>query len=526
MEKLSNEFKLKEIYCDAKCTDIEYNKPELPDNPIHETGTLTMLQSRGMENKKSNCWLNSVLQCLFASPLRGLTIEIHEAYAGRSALLDGLYSCFQEMAKISNKKNNASCVRFVNGPLTIATSVGMEPRLDCHEDGNELLNKIFSEMYSEINENHRKYLTSLVQWHIFCLNRCLSSECNSIRGRSFMPWNLSIDIPRLSDTIELWSLIRTLTFGRLSTEEDDVCRKCDFKPASHYVELCHKIPDMSVITINRVKWNGHTRIKINTPIFCGERINFRGTTTTDYDENDIMYSLFAAVLHYGSSAKKGHFVSYVFHADNTATLYDDTVVTECNMQEILQSQAFLQNVYICFYIKGDRWRESENDAISYTEKRSDVPWYLKECDIQRVTKVWNYQKKVVYKSVTSFDLKTVKPLNWLNGDVINAFLATICQDSCNNGKSVYCFNSLLHDTLKNGLSGNRLVNSSLAVDPVKYDILMFPINVANCHWSLVVVYPKSNILCYYDSYHNIDISAINSLVSFITTSYEMETRWK
>ena len=90
MEKLSNEFKLKEIYCDAKCTDIEYNKPELPDNPIHETGTLTMLQSRGMENKKSNCWLNSVLQCLFASPLRGLTIEIHEAYAGRSALLDGL----------------------------------------------------------------------------------------------------------------------------------------------------------------------------------------------------------------------------------------------------------------------------------------------------------------------------------------------------------------------------------------------------------------------------------------------------
>lgn len=203
-------------------------------------------------------------------------------------MLDGLYSCFQEMAKISNKKNNASCVRFVNGSMTIATSVGMEPRLDCHEDGNELLNKIFSEMYSEINENHRKYLTSLVQWHIFCLNRCLSSECNSIRGRSFMPWNLSIDIPRLSDTIELWSLIRTLTFGRLSTEEDDVCRKCDFKPASHYVELCHKIPDMSVITINRVKWNGHTRIKINTPIFCGERINFRGTTTTDYDENDII----------------------------------------------------------------------------------------------------------------------------------------------------------------------------------------------------------------------------------------------
>jgi hypothetical protein len=50
---------------------------------------------------------------------------------------------------------------------------------------------------------------------------------------------------------------------------------------------------------------------------------------------------------------------------------------------------------------------------------------------------------------------------------------------------------------------------------------MFPVNVAGSHWTLLVFYPNSLMLCYYDSYHNIDISAINSLAGFISTSYEM-----
>ncbi len=179
-----------------------------------------------------------------------------------------------------------------------------------------------------------------------------------------MPWNLLIDIPVHSKTIGLTSLIKTLTFGRLCTEEDDVCHNCDSKP--------DKIADMVIMTIYRVKWDIYTRIKIQTPVLCDKRINFRATTT-DYDETDIMHSLFATVLHYGSSAEIGHFVSYIFHEDQTSTLYDHTVVQQCNMQEILRSQAFLKNVYICFYIKGDRWPESENDSINYTERRSDVP---------------------------------------------------------------------------------------------------------------------------------------------------------
>ncbi|CAB3979111.1 kDa in NOF-FB transposable element [Paramuricea clavata] len=466
MHELSIEFNLKEVGCATNSLSVENKNTDsysfTHDNKME---TLTILHSRGMENKKSNCWLNSILQCLFASPFHGLIHKVHKSYTGKSILLDGLYSCFQEMAKNSNEKDKAPCVWYVNGPLHVAASVGMLPQLNYHQDVNEFLNFILNEM-------------------------CLASECNVIRGRSFTPWNLLIDIPVHRQSIELSSLIRKLTFGRLSTEEDDICRNCDSKPASHYIELFHNIPLILVITINRANWTGKTRVKITTPVSCGQQINLRGTTTTNYDEVDIIYSLLSAIVHYGASAKQGHFVSYTFHSDQTATLYDDTIVKRCNTNEVLQSQEFLQNVYMCFYTKGDRWPESP-DLINYTEKRRDIPWYINESDVRRVVKIWSYQKKVVCNAVTPFDLNTVKPFNWLNGDITNSFLTSICQDSCDNGRNVHAFNSHLYDALRNNFSRSELVHASLAVDPKEFDILMFPVNVASSHWTLLVFYPNS-----------------------------------
>ncbi len=107
-----------------------------------------------------------------------------------------------------------------------------------------------------------------------------------------------------------------------------------------------------------------------------------------------------------------------------------------------------------------------------------------------MNKVWNYQTKVVYSSIASFDLNTVKPLNWLNRDVINAFLMCLCQQSCSDGKDVYVFNFHLYHTLKNTWSGNQLCNSLLAVDSLQYDILMFPINIASSHWGTSCILSK------------------------------------
>ncbi len=94
MQQLSIEFNLKEVGCATKSLSVE-NKNTDSFTHDNKMEMLTILQSRGMENKKSNCWLNSILQCLFASPFHGLIHEVHKSYTGKSILLDGLYSCFQ-----------------------------------------------------------------------------------------------------------------------------------------------------------------------------------------------------------------------------------------------------------------------------------------------------------------------------------------------------------------------------------------------------------------------------------------------
>ena len=59
----------------------------------------------GMENKRSNCWLNCVLQCLYASPLQPLILNCLELVEGADAtitLLCGLGSTFRQMKTMEN----------------------------------------------------------------------------------------------------------------------------------------------------------------------------------------------------------------------------------------------------------------------------------------------------------------------------------------------------------------------------------------------------------------------------------------
>ena len=111
MQKLSTQFALQEITGVVKSKSV-CNDRENKRNPNPSTDTLTVSPSIGIENKQSNCWLNSVLQC-------ALITEIHKSYAGKSIVLDELHYCFQEMAKTPETKNTATYVHFVNGPLLL-----------------------------------------------------------------------------------------------------------------------------------------------------------------------------------------------------------------------------------------------------------------------------------------------------------------------------------------------------------------------------------------------------------------------
>ena len=317
------------------------------------------------------------------------------------------------------------------------------------------------------------------------------------------------------------SLIWTVAAGRLTTEDDDVCQKCDSKPASHYVQLFKSIPIVSVLTINRIKVKGKSRIKINTPVFCDKKINFRGTTSDKYDEDNVYYCRIAAVLHYGSDIQRGHFVSYVFNSDHTATLYDDENVLVFSSEELLNFPRFQQNVYMSFYMKGDKWSDDNPSTIRYTENMTDVHWFLHKNEVKIVEKAWSHKKNVMCNNISSFDLNTVKPTNWLNGDVINKFLLHLCDESRSNGILIHSFSSYLFNVLQNKVWKHSMVRSSLAVDPMDLDIIFFPLNINDVQWALMVCYPKSLLLCYYDSLLNINVSAFSNIIGFLSAAFKL-----
>ena len=122
-----------------------------------------------------------------------------------------------------------------------------------------------------------------------------------MNGKTNLMWNHSIQIPTTTSSVRLQSLLWTQAFGRFTTEDDEVCKKCgDCKPAAHHVELFLSAPDILTFTINHIiiDSNGEPK-KIYTPVFCDRVINLRGIAAAHYDDMDINGTLLAAVVHKG-----------------------------------------------------------------------------------------------------------------------------------------------------------------------------------------------------------------------------------
>ena len=239
-----------------------------------------------------------------------------------------------------------------DGPLRVAQSCDMIPSVREHKDSNEFLNILLNRLFEQLPRDGKHELQCLFQLTTLELNKCLIQECSSLSGKTNRMWNMLIQIPTTIHCIRLQSLLWTRMYGRLSTEDDEICNKCDLKPAVHHGELALSIPYTMILTINRTSFNN--RSKINSPIICDKLINLRGIEAKSFDDEDIDYKLKAAVLHKGPSRSFGHFVACVFHTEDKVVVYDDDVVQVINEKSLLTSIDFMESVYMCFYVREDR----------------------------------------------------------------------------------------------------------------------------------------------------------------------------
>jgi hypothetical protein len=142
---------------------------------------------------------------------------------------------FFEDLKVRTKNN--SPVKVSNGLLAIAQALKMPPNKAEHEDACEFLGKFLNHLNDNLPLEGQKEHKLLFLWKNLFLNRCLNSECHSMNGKNSVMWNHLIQIPATTSSVWLQSLLWTQVFGRFTTEDDEVCKKCcACKPAAHHMQ--------------------------------------------------------------------------------------------------------------------------------------------------------------------------------------------------------------------------------------------------------------------------------------------------
>lgn len=96
------------------------------------------------------------------------------------------------------------------------------------------------------------------------------------------------------------------------------------------------------------------------------------------------------------------------------------------------------------------------------------------------------------------DMRTLTNLNWLNDEIINAYLHLIVlRGQEPKRKRVYAFNTFFYPKLRE--SGyNSIKRWTRKVDIFTYDFLLVPVHLGN-HWCLAFVNFNNRTICYYDS---------------------------
>lgn len=101
-------------------------------------------------------------------------------------------------------------------------------------------------------------------------------------------------------------------------------------------------------------------------------------------------------------------------------------------------------------------------------------------------------------NISRKDIGTLTGLNWLNDEVINAYMFLIVtRGKRPNYKSVYAFNTFFYPKLRE--SGYTSVKRwTRKVDIFSHDFLLIPVHLGN-HWCLAVVDFATRTISYYDS---------------------------
>ncbi|XP_065065768.1 ubiquitin carboxyl-terminal hydrolase 36-like [Rhopilema esculentum] len=318
----------------------------------------------GFANLGNTCFLNSVLQVLtYTAPLVNfvnsdahrntcvsvgfcmlcefrnhvLRVAKHHPQNGpiRPMTIIQRLSCISKNFKFGRQEDAHEFLRYVIEALRKSCLVG-KSNLDRLSKETTAINQIFGGFF-------RSQVT------------CLSCKKTSSTYDPMMELNL--DIKEASSIVG--AMKKTISTEKLDGENKYMCEKCNRKtPALKRCNI-HVAPKVLTLQLKRFDFQRLFGGKISKEVHFPETLDLSSFMSTK-SETQVMYKLFAVLVHSGISCNSGHYYCYVKAPNGTWYEMNDSRVSQVGLQTVLRAQA-----YLLFYaISGQQQSKAVRREIS------------------------------------------------------------------------------------------------------------------------------------------------------------------
>jgi len=330
-------------------TRFSYRRPSIDcnDNNSDSFSLKAPNFPSGLSNLGNTCYMNSVLQALYATD----SIRNYIIRNQRTPLMAALGRLFEDM---KSRDSYCSPVAFRN------QFIRFQPRFRGYDqhDAQEFLRYLLNGLHEEVNISRRRGrkafdppkcceeaweqykciddspLVDLIGGQLSSVITC--GLCGNVSTCWDPFWDLSLPLPRGRGEVNVERCIREFeALEELDYDEKPICEKCKRPvPATKRLSI-ERSPSVLILHLKRFTNEGY---KLSSPsLLVDPKIKTKTNT----------YRLYAAVCHHGSSSKSGHYTAYCQYDSRWFHFNDDRVTEVRNFDY----ERTLEDAYILFYVE-------------------------------------------------------------------------------------------------------------------------------------------------------------------------------
>ncbi|KAH3669407.1 hypothetical protein OGAPHI_001528 [Ogataea philodendri] len=317
---------------------FELNNPEIEKVLLAKYPEFAKLNINYSLNQQKNITIVGVMdnpaatseqrkrQALLRGPVINLDHSYSQEYGMSQSIFTALKDVFECVAENSSKVGIVSPQRLVE----VVKKENEMFRSSMHQDAHEFLNFLINNVIESIDlycksTGRKSNIHRLFEGLLTSETKCLFCEKTSTRDEMFL--DLSIDLQQdtsITHCLKMFSQSEMLTGSNKF-----YCDDChSLQEAAKTIRL-KKLPKILALHLKRFKYS--EELGRNVKLFY--RVEYSKVlricnTTEDSDYSDMLYELYAVVVHIGGGPYHGHYVSLVKTAKFGWLLFDDETV-EC-----------------------------------------------------------------------------------------------------------------------------------------------------------------------------------------------------